>query len=124
ATESATTVAQISADIATWVARAQVASSVSTFAPPTRTWTTSRASAAVERRISSSDRGTIVRARTVVHVTNATTTIASIRCVNIATAPGTDRSGTRLWPISGHSRKARPAVSARACVPTTSNAYV
>ena len=106
-------VAQISADIATWVARAQVASSVSTFAPPTNTCAISRTRATVDRRTSSGDRGVIVRARIIVHVNRATTTIASIRCANIATAPGRDRSGTKLWPINGHSRKASPAFSAR-----------
>ena len=113
ATANATTVAQINADMATWVARAQVASSVRTLAPPTSTWRTSSTRATVDSRTRRDDRGVIVRARTIVQVTSATTTIASIRWANIATAPGRERSGTRLWPIRGHSWNASPAFSAR-----------
>ena len=110
---SATTAVQISAESPTCAARAQVASSVSTLAPPTSTWSPTRARAAVESRTSTGERGRMVRARTMHHTNRATTTIASTRWANIATAPGRDRSGTMLSPISGHSRKARPAPSAR-----------
>ena len=112
-TARATMVAQISAETATWAARAHVASSVTTLSAPTATCASTSTSTSVDRRTSLGERGRIVRARTMHQATKAVTAIARSRCANIGPAPGRLRSGTRRPLMSGQSRNARPAPSAR-----------
>ena len=120
---SATSVAQIRTDSATWSTTAHGRRREYTFNAPEMICPTNRQSASVDSTTRSFERETMVRARIATQSTNRKTPAANTRCANIAVA-APPSAGTSRPFIRGQSVNASPADRARTYVPTSSSAPV